>query len=419
MENSIGSRFRRAWNAFTGNRDPTYRYYPGESYSYRPDRPRFSRGNERSVVTAVFNRMAVDAASIDVQHVQLDKNGRYEETLDTGFNECLTLSANLDQTGRALKQDAFMTMFDKGCCAVVAVDTTDDPEVVESYDINSMRIGEVVEWYPKEVKIRLYNENTGKREDIVLPKRIVAIAENPFYAVMNEPNSTVKRLIRKLVLLDAVDEISGSGKLDLIIQLPYVVKTEARRKQANDRRKDIENQLKGSDLGIAYTDGTERITQLNRPVENNLLKQIEYLTNLMYSQLGITQGIMDGTADEKTKLSYDNRTIEPIVSALVDALKRTYVSKNDRAEGKSVMFFRDHFKLVPASEMAEISDKLTRNRILTSNEVRQIMGYKPSDDPEADKLVNSNIRQPNEKPAPVKQEDQNSEEGGNSQNGKQ
>lgn len=418
METSFGSRIRRAWNAFTGNRDPTPHYYPGMSYSYRPDRPRFSRGNERSIITAVYNRMAVDGASIDIRHVQLDANERYDSTIKSGLNTCLTLSANIDQTGRALKQDAFMTMLDKGCCAIVAVDTTDDPRITESYDINSMRVGEVVEWYPQDVKIRLYNEKTGKREDIVLPKRIVAIVENPFYSVCNEPNSTVQRLVRKLVLLDAIDEQSGSGKLDLIIQLPYVIKTEARRKQAEDRRSDIERQLKGSQYGIAYTDGTERITQLNRPVENNLLKQIEYLTNLMYSQLGITQSIMDGTADEKTMVNYYNRTIEPMLSAMIDSMKRTFLGKTARAQGKSIMFFRDPFRLVPASDMAEISDKLTRNRILTSNEVRQSLGYKPSSDPEADKLVNSNIRQPNEKSTPVEQETPKPEEGGDNQNGK-
>ena len=419
METSFGSRIRHAWNAFTGNRDPTPRYYSSTSYSHRPDRPRFSRGNERSIITAVYNRMAVDGASIDIRHVQLDENGRYKNELKTGLNHCLTLSANIDQTGRSLRQDAIMTMLDKGCCAIVLVDTTDDPSITESYDVHSMRIGEVVEWYPQDVKVRLYNEKTGNREDVVLPKRIVAIPENPFYSVCNESNSTVQRLVRKLVLLDAIDEQSGSGKLDLIIQLPYVIKTDARRKQAEDRRADIERQLKGSQYGIAYTDGTERITQLNRPVENNLLKQIEYLTNLMYSQLGITQSIMDGTADTKTMVNYDNRTIEPIVSAIVDSMKRTFIGKTARSQGKSIMFFRDPFKLVPAGEMAEIADKLTRNRVLTSNEVRQQMGYKPADDPDADKLINSNIRQPSQTPTPVKQEPVNSEEGGENQNGNQ
>lgn len=397
METSIGSRFKRAWNAFTGNRDPTtgYHHY-STSYSYRPDRPRFSRGNERSVITAVYNRIAVDVASIDIQHVQLDKDGRYSSTLETGLNNCLTLSANVDQIGRDLKQDAVMTMFDKGCCALVAVDTTDDPRTTESYDVKSMRVGEVVEWYPQDVKIHLYNEATGKREDVVLPKRTVAIVTNPFYAVVNEPNSTVQRLVRKLVLLDAIDEQSSAGKLDLIIQLPYVIKTEARKKQAEDRRKDIEQQLKGSKYGIAYTDGTERITQLNRPVENNLLKQIEYLTNLMYSQLGITQAVMDGTADEKTMLNYNNRTIEPIVSAIVDSMKRTFLSKTARTQGKSIMAFRDPFKLVPVSEIAKIADTFTRNEIMTSNEIRQLVGMKPFDDPKADQLINSNISQPAE-----------------------
>lgn len=389
-------KLKHSWNAFVNNRSPTNYYNDvGYSYSYRPDRVRFTRGNERSIVTSVYNRIALDASSIDIKHVRLDENGRFISVIDSGLNNCLTIEANIDQTGRALKQDIVMSMMDEGCVAIVPVDTTINPTETGpgAYDILSMRTGKILEWYPSHVKVRVYNDRTGNKEDIIVPKKTVAIVENPLYAVMNEPNSTMQRLIRKLNLLDFIDEQSGSGKLDLIIQLPYVVKTEARREQAEKRRKDIENQLAGSKYGIAYTDGTEKITQLNRPVENNLMKQIEYLTNMLYSQLGITQSVLDGTADEQTMLNYNNRTIEPIVSAVVDEMKRKFLSKTARSQLQSVLFFRDPFKLVPVNNIAEIADKFTRNEILTSNEIRQIIGIKPSNDPKADQLNNSNIRQ--------------------------
>lgn len=390
-ENTFGTRLKHAWNAFF-NRDPTV-IYPGYSggYSYKPDRPRLSRGNERSIATAVYNRIAMDAASINVQHVRLDDNGRFIETIQSGLNNCLTLSANLDQTGRALLQDAVLTMLDDGCVAIVPVDTTINPNVSGSYDIETLRTGKIVEWFPKHIRVSVYNEEKGKREDIIVPKNTVAIIENPLYAVVNEPSSTMQRLIRKLILLDAIDEQSGSGKLDLIIQLPYVIKTPARKAQAEERRKDIEMQLAGSKYGIAYTDGTEHITQLNRPVENNLMKQIEFLTSMLYSQLGITQTILDGTADEKTMLNYYNRTIEPIVSAIVDEMKRKFLTKTARSQLQSIMMFRDPFKLVPVTEIATIADTFTRNEIMTSNEVRQIIGMKPSSDPKADELRNKNL----------------------------
>lgn len=396
MDESFGSRLKHAWNAFL-NRDPTNEFRDvGVSYSYRPDRPRLTRGNERSIVTAIYNRVAMDVSAITIQHVRLDENGRFLSAIDSGLNNCLTLEANIDQTGREFIQDAVVSMFDEGCVALVPVDTTDDPEVTGAYDINSMRTGQIIEWYPRHVKVRVYNDQTGRKEDILLSKSAVSIIENPLYAVVNEPNSTLQRLIRKLNLLDVVDEQSSAGKLDLIIQLPYVVKTETRRQQAEKRRKDIEEQLSGSKYGIAYTDGTERITQLNRPVENNLMKQIEYLTSMLYSQLGITQSILDGSADEKTMLNYYNRTIEPIVSALVDEMKRKFLTKTARTQMQSIAFFRDPFKLVPVSELAEISDKFTRNEIMTSNEIRQVIGMKPSEDPKADQLRNSNINQSNE-----------------------
>lgn len=401
MEQTFGSRLKTAWNAFL-NRDPTKDYRDvGTSYAYRPDRPRFTRGNERSIVTSVYNRIALDASAINIQHVRLDENGRFLEAIDSGLNNCLTLEANIDQTGRAFLQDVVMSMFDEGCVAIVPVDTTDDPEITGAYDITSMRTGKILEWYPRHVKVRVYNDRTGQRQDILLSKDAVAIIENPLYAVMNEPNSTMQRLIRKLNLLDVVDEQSSSGKLDLIIQLPYVIKTEARRLQAENRRKDIETQLSGSKYGIAYTDGTERITQLNRPVENNLMKQIEYLTTLLYSQLGITQAVMDGTADEKTMLNYNNRTIEPIVSAISDAMKRVFLTKTARSQRQSIEFFQDPFKLVPVSDLAEIADKFTRNEIMTSNEIRQIVGMKPSKDPKADELRNKNLSEPSENKQPV------------------
>ena len=407
-------RVRHGWNAFINNRDPTQIWAYGNSYSNRPDRPRLTRGNERSIVTSVYNRIALDAAAISIQHVRLDENGRYLEPINSGLNNCLTLEANIDQTGRAFRFDAVMSMLDEGCIAIVPVDTTSDPKT-GSYDIETMRTGKILEWYPSHVKVRVYNERTGNKEEIVVPKSATVIVENPLYAVINEPNSTMQRLIRKLNLLDAIDEQSGSGKLDLIIQLPYVIKTEARRQQADQRRKDIETQLSGSKYGIAYTDGTERITQLNRPVENNLMKQIEFLTSMLYSQLGITQSIMDGTADEKTMLNYYDRTIEPIVSAITDEMKRKFLTKTARTQKQSIEFFRNVFKLVPVGDLAEIADKFTRNEIMTSNEIRQIVGMKPSSDPKADMLVNSNLNQPDAPSAPV---DKSIEEGGKSQNGK-
>lgn len=393
MEMSFGSRLKHAWNAFTGNIKMNYRDL-GMSYSYRADRPRMSRGNERSIVTSVYNRIALDVAALNVQHVRLDENGRFLSVIDDGLNNCLTLEANVDQTARSFIQDVVISMFDEGSVAIVPVDTTTDPNVSGSYDIQSLRVGQILDWYPQYIRTRVYNEQTGRKEDIVVPKSAVAIIENPLYAVINEPNSTMQRLIRKLNLLDVIDEQSGSGKLDLIIQLPYVIKTEARRQQAENRRKDIESQLSGSKYGIAYTDGTEHITQLNRSVNNNLMSQIEYLTSMLYSQLGITQSILDGTADEKTMLNYNNRTIEPIISAIVDEMKRKFLTKTARSQRQSISFFRDLLKLVPVNEIAEIADKFTRNEIMTSNEIRQVVGMKPSDDPRADELRNKNLSEP-------------------------
>jgi len=394
MEQTLGSRLRHAWNAFR-NRDPTEQFKDiGAGYYYRPDRVRLTRGNERSIVTSIYNRIAIDVASIDIKHCRLDDNDRFVSEIDSNLNSCLTLEANIDQTARAFRQDIVMSMFDEGCVAIVPVDTTLNPNKTNSYDILSMRTGKILEWYPQHVKVRVYNEKTGKKEDITVPKSTVGIIENPLYSIINEPNSTMQRLIRKLSLLDITDEQTASGKLDLIIQLPYVIKTEARRQQAENRRKDIEMQLASSKYGIAYTDGTEHITQLNRSVENNLLKQIESLTSTLYSQLGITQAILDGTADEKTMLNYNNRTIEPIVSAIVDEMKRKFLTKTARSQKQTILFFRDPFKLVPVNDIAEIADKFTRNEITTSNEIRQIIGLKPSDDPKADQLINSNIRQP-------------------------
>lgn len=393
MEMSFGSRLKHAWNAFTGNIQMNYRDL-GMSYSYRADRPRMSRGNERSIVTSVYNRIALDVAALNVQHVRLDENGRFLSVIDDGLNNCLTLEANVDQTARSFIQDVVISMFDEGSVAIVPVDTTTDPNVSGSYDIQSLRVGQILDWYPQYIRTRVYNEQTGRKEDIVVPKSAVVIIENPLYAVINEPNSTMQRLIRKLNLLDVIDEQSGSGKLDLIIQLPYVIKTEARRQQAENRRKDIESQLSGSKYGIAYTDGTEHITQLNRSVNNNLMSQIEYLTSMLYSQLGITQSILDGTADEKTMLNYNNRTIEPIISAIVDEMKRKFLTKTARSQRQSISFFKDPFKLVPVNEIAEIADKFTRNEIMTSNEIRQVVGMKPSDDPRADELRNKNLSEP-------------------------
>lgn len=388
-----------SWNAFSNSRDhPTYDYDPGQTYYYRPDRPRFTRGNERSIITSVYNRIALDAASIDIEHVQLDENGRFKETINSGLNECLNVEGNLDQTGTALKHDIFMSILDEGCIAVVPIDTSINPRDSGSYEIHSMRVGNILEWRPEQVKVRLYNEKTGKKQDIWVRKRNCAIIENPFYAVMNAPNSTMQRLKRKLALLDAVDEKTCSGKLDLIIQLPYLVKTDNRRAQADKRRDDIQNQLQGP-LGIAYIDGTEKVIQLNRPIENNLMKQVEYLTSMLYSQLGITKEIMDGTANEEAMLNYFSRTVDPLVAAAVDEMKRKFLTKTARSQLKSIVYFRDPFKLVSVSKIAEISDTLTRNEIATSNEMRQVIGWKPSDDPKADQLRNSNLNHPDENSA--------------------
>ena len=393
MPNSLGSRLKHAWNAFT-SRDPTYENsYSTQASYYRPDRTRRTITNEKSIITAVLNRIALDAAAVEIRHSRLDENGRFSEEINSGLNNCLSLSANIDQTGRSFLQDAYMSLLDEGCVALVPVDTSIDPRYSSSYEIETMRTGKIVQWYPQHVKVRLYNDRKGEREEVMLPKSMVAIVENPFYEVMNKPNSTMQRLARKLNLLDVVDEQSSSGKLDLIIQLPYVIKSEARRKQAEDRRKDIEQQLSGSKYGIAYTDGTERITQLNRPIENNLQKQVEYLTNMLFSQLGMTQSILDGTADDKTMLNYNNRIIEVIVAAMVDEMKRKFLTKTARSQGQSISMFRDPFRLAPVSDIAEIADKFTRNEIATSNEIRQIIGWKPSKDPSADELRNKNLNQ--------------------------
>lgn len=397
---TLMSRIKNSWNAFR-NRDPTMFYNePGMSYSYRPDRPRFSRGNERTIATSVFNKIAMDVAAVDIRHCKVDDNGRYIEDVNSDLNQCLTLEANIDQTHRSFRQETVMSMFDEGVVAIVPIETKGDPTFSTSFDIRSMRTGKIIEWFPRSVKIEVYNDQTGRKEQIIMPKQSVAIVENPLYSVINESNSTLKRLVRKLALLDAIDEQSASGKLDLIIQLPYAVKGEIKQQQANKRRDDIIDQLKGP-YGIAYIDGTEKITQLNRPIENNLTSQIEYLTNTFYSQIGITSAIMDGTADEKTMLNYNNRTVEPIVAAIVDAMKRSFLSKTARTQGQTIMAFRDPFKLVPINNIAEIADKFTRNEILTSNEIRQIIGFKPSKDPKADQLVNSNIAQASEDATPA------------------
>lgn len=389
-------RLQHGWNAFL-NRDPTTEFNnPGVSYTYRPDRPRLTRGNERSIVTSLFNRIALDVSSLDFRHCKLDKNGRYVEDVKSGLNNCLTIEANLDQTSRSFIQDVVMSMLDEGCVAIIPIDTTFDPKITGSYDILTMRTSKILEWKPDKIRVRVYNDRTGEKEDLWVPKSTVAIIENPLYAVINEPNSTMQRLMRKLSLLDVTDEQTASGKLDLIIQLPYIIKTEARREQAEQRRKDIEMQLSGSKYGIAYADGTEKITQLNRPLENNLMKQVEYLTDLLFSQLGMTQEILNGTADEKTMLNYYNRSVEPIVSAIADEMKRKFLTKTARSQSQSIKSFRDPFKLVPINNIAEIADKFTRNEILTSNEIRQIIGMKPSDDPKADQLINSNLNHANE-----------------------
>ena len=393
MADSVSSRLKHAWNVFRA-RDETesYNYQDMGMYSsYNPTRPRVLTGTERSIITAGYNRIAMDVAAYDIQHVRVDDNGRYVETINSSLQNCLTIEANKDQTGRAFVQDIVMSLFDEGSVAIVPVDTTVSPRVTGAYEINTMRTGKIVEWYPNQVRVELYNDSTGLKERVLIPKSIVAIVENPLFAVMNEPNSTLKRLIRKLNLLDAVDEASGSGKLDLIIQLPYVIKSEAKQMQAEARRKAIETQLTGSKYGIAYTDGTEHITQLNRPAENNLLSQITYLTNMLYSQLGITEDVFTGKADEKAMLNYYNRTIEPIVTAIIEEIRRKFLTKTARSQGQTMMGFRDIFRLVPANEMAEMADSFTRNEILTSNEVRSILGMKPSDAPQADELRNKNM----------------------------
>ena len=388
---SLTQRLQNAWNAFRNPRDPTFTNYGIGTY-YRPDRHRFSHGNERSIVTTIFNRIAVDCAAIDLEHVRLDENGRYTDT-KSGLNDCLTYSANIDQTGKAFIEDAVQSMFDEGVVAIVPVDTTSNPYMTSSYDILTMRTGKVTEWYPQHVRVRLYNDRTGKQEELVMSKSAIAIVENPFFSVMNEPNSTLQRLIRKLNLLDYIDEQSSSGKLDLIIQLPYVIKSETRRQQAEARRKDIEMQLAGSKYGIAYTDGTERITQLNRSVENNIWGEIKDLTAMLYNQLGITEAILNGTADEQTMINYYNNTIVPIMSAIADEMQRKFITRTARTQGQAIRYFRDAFKLTPVATLAELADKLTRNEIASSNEIRAIIGWKPSDDPKADELVNSNLNQ--------------------------
>ena len=413
----LGNRLQHAWNAFMNSRDPTYDNYSGSSYTYRPDRPKLSRGNERSIVAAIENRIAIDVASLNVWHCKLDKNGMLEEILKSGLNNCLTTEANIDQTSRAFLFDTALSMLDEGVVAIVPQETTLNPKITGSYDINSMRTGKVIQWKPNHVQIRMYNEFTGEKEDIWLPKKVVAIVENPFYAVMNEPNSTLQRLIRKLNLLDVIDEQNGSAKLDLIIQLPYQVKSDLRKQHAEDRRKSIKDQLTNDQYGIAYVDSTEKITQLNRPVENNLMGQIEYLTRMLYSQLGITEGILDGTADEQTQLNYINRTVEPIISAIVDEMKRKFLTKTARSQGQTIVFYRDPFKLVPFNNVADIVDKFTRNEVMTSNEVRQKMGLMPSKDPKADELINSNIRQPDNNNRQNQNVTEDQEEGGSIQNG--
>lgn len=388
---ALMDRLKHAWNIFK-NKDPTQvNWNIGPSYGYRPDRMRYTRGNERSIVTAVYNRIAMDVAAVNLKHIRLDENDRYKETIDSGLNNCLSVEANLDQTGRAFIQDLVASMLDEGCVAAVPTDADDEPEDSGNFKVYTLRTGKILEWYPRYVNVEVYNEQEGQRQQIIIPKSTVPLIENPMYSVMNEPNSIYQRLVRKLTLLDVVDEQTSSGKLDLIVQLPYIIKTEARREQAEKRRKDIEKQLSEGKYGIAYTDGTERITQLNRPVENNLMKQIEYLTSMFFSQLGITQSILDGTADEKTMLNYYNRTIEPILSAIADEMKRKFLTPTARSQKQTIAYFRDPFKLVPVNDIAEIADKFTRNEIMTSNEIRQVIGMKPSSDPNADVLRNKNL----------------------------
>ena len=401
MAENIFTRVKRGWNAFM-NKDPTTkRNWFEYGTARRPDRMRFTRGNERSIVTAVFNRIAIDVAQIDIRHCKLDDNDRFLEEIPSDMNNCFKLEANIDQTGRAFFQDVVLSMFDEGCIAICPIDTDDDPNWANdktrgSFDIETMRVARIVEWFPQKVRVKVYNERTGKKEEVTYSKTAVAIVENPLYAVMNEPNSTLQRLIRKLNLLDVIDEKNSSGKLDMIIQLPYIIKTEARRQQAEQRRNDIEKQLSSTKYGIAYTDGTEKIVQLNRPIENNLMSQIEFLTSMLYSQLGISKEILDGTASEQQLLNYTNRSIEPVISAIVDEMKRKFLTKTARTQHHSIEYFKDPFKLVPVSQIAEIADKMTRNEIMTSNEIRQIIGMKPSADPEADELRNKNLNKSND-----------------------
>lgn len=400
---SIGSRIKHAWSAFGNENTLDNSYGFGDlgaaAYGSRPDRTRLHFSNERSIISSIYTRLSIDVASVEVRHVRLNDSNRFVEDMNSGLNNCLTVEANLDQAARAFRQDIAMTLFDKGVAAIVPVDTTGDPTISDAFDIKTMRVGEVISWYPHHVRVSLYNEDIGRRQELTLEKRIVAIVENPLYAVMNERNSTLQRLISKLNMLDTVDEASSSGKLDLIIQLPYIIKSEARRLQAEQRRADIEFQLKGSKYGIAYTDGTEKITQLNRPAENSLLAQVTYLTTMLYGQLGLTEEVMNGTADEKAMLNYRNRTIEPTLAAITEAMKRTFLTKTARSQFQSIVTFHDPFKLVPINDIANIADKFARNEIMTSNEIRQVIGIKPSDDPKADKLLNSNMPQPGVIPA--------------------
>lgn len=417
MENSVGSRLKRAFNAFM-NRDPTRRYFDyGPGYSVRPDRPRSIWGNERSIITSIYTRIATDVSAVDIVHCRVDTEGRYKEDVASGLNNCLSLEANIDQTGQAFMQDVAKSMLDEGVVAIVPIDTDVDPSNTEGFSIETMRTGKIIEWYPRHVKVRVYNDRTGLKEDIILPKSKVGIVENPFYEVMNAPSSTLQRLIRKLSLLDVTDERTASGKLDLIIQLPYTVKTPTKKALAEDRLRSIETQLAGSAYGIAYIDSTEHVTQLNRSLENNLLKQVEYLTNMLFSQLGITQSILDGTANESTMLNYYRRTVNVIVSAIVNEIKRKFLSKTARTQGQTIMAFRGPFELATVSDIANVADIFSRNEIMTSNEIRQGMGMKPSSDPKADRLENSNINQTSlEGNGGVG--NKKTEEGGNGQNGK-
>lgn len=407
MADTFGSRIKHAWNAFRNKEEEeesgAYFRHPAEygmSYGFRPDRARFAVHSERSIISSIYTRISIDVASINIWHVRMDDEDRFAERIQSGITNCLTIEANIDQAARAFRQDIIMTLLDKGVCAIVPVDTTLNPNLTGGYDVKTMRVGEIVQWYPEHVKVSVYNEKRGRREEVILAKSFVAIIENPLYAVMNEPNSTLQRLVRKLSLLDSVEEAASSGKMDLIIQLPYVVKSEARRQQADQRRKDIEFQLKGSQYGIAYTDGTERITQLNRPAENNILKTVEYLTEKLYEQLGLTTEVMNGTADEKTMLNYNNRTLEPLIAAITEAMTRSFLTKTARAQRQSIEYFRDPFKLVPIEGIAEIADKFTRNEIFSSNEIRKFIGVKPSKDPKADELHNSNMPRPNDDTPP-------------------